>query len=335
MRPGLSRALTGVAVNPSAPLEVLLRLVAHQPAAEAMAWHRRHAMPAALAEKLLATGNRTIAEAFEDTPPPAVARRADDDVDRRCALARVPGLAPEVRDRLLRDPEPAVRVVALMRQDVPDDERRRVLAELEAIPEDSADGWLVGLVLSTAEHDADVLGWVDTLPLPERLRHVDSPVPAIRRAAIGSGGLPPEMSARLDADADPGVRRAAARRPDTPPDVLERLVAEHGDPHHSRPMLVEHPNFPPDGHVRLAAHPDAGRRRLALYGEELPGEVVAALARDTAPAVRAAAAAHPRLTEADAVRLLADEDPEVVEAAGASVVLPITVMTRLLDEAGL
>lgn len=51
--------------------------------------------------------------------------------------------------------------------------------------------------------------------------------------------------------------------------------------------------------------------------------------------LRTAAAGHPRLPLARLEALLLDDDRNVVEAAGASPVLPETVMVRLLDTAGL
>lgn len=457
MDPRLSRALTGLAENASAPLDVLMRLVACAPAAKRMAW-RRDDLPEALVRKLLATGNTAVALALGDPRHPPAVRRlvaehpdtamrtawtsfieeqisrggdvpkdllADyagpgglaslaahpdpmvrqvvasswydmpDDVRRalltdpdgrvraaaarghrpvpadlhesllrdeatrsavawyvtltprlaeelaegdeidRCDLAQNPTLPPEVRDRLLRDPEPTVLATVILRQDVPDAERRRIHAELAALPERSAESFSVGMLLGGADLDRNFLGWVYDLPLAERLRHLDSPVPAIRRAVARSDGLPADVFARLDADDEPSVRRAAAGRADTPPDVLERLVTEHGDVSHLRPMLVEHPNFPADGFVRLAAHPAPDRRRLALHGTELPVEVVTRLARDGDASVRAAAAAHPRLPGAAAAALLDDENLNVVQAAGSAAALPMTAMSRLLDDAGL
>ncbi|SEG53005.1 Leucine rich repeat variant [Thermomonospora echinospora] len=116
-----------------------------------------------------------------------------------------------------------------------------------------------------------------------------------------------------------------------PGEELERLVCEHGEDFSVSPLLVEHPNFPPQAFLRLAESDEPSIRHLALKNDDLPATLVSVLAVDPAPHVRRAAAEHRNLPVSCLPALLTDDDLQVVEAAGAAPAFPTPWMHQLLD----
>ncbi len=253
------------------------------------------------------------------------------DEELRGAVAVNPTLPVATRDRLAQDPSPYVRSRVLLRQDLPEDRRRRLHAAL--LTQREAVWGEVAFALTVLDEDEPT--WLPSRPLAERVAHLDSPIPCFRRCAAGSDDLPADVVRRLHSHEDVRVRHIVAQRADTPGDVLERLVDEHGESLKHRWGHTKHPNFPPDAFPRLATAENPGRRVLAARGPDLPTDVITALARDTEASVRAAAARHRRIPVPVLETLLTDDDPVVVEAAGANPVLPIDRMRALLDRAGL
>jgi hypothetical protein len=177
--------------------------------------------------------------------------------------------------------------------------------------------------------------WLRQQPLPVRMSYLDCPHAVFRRVIASTRDLPDEAWQQLDNDPDVEVRRTAARRPSTPPDVLERLVRSHGDVHHIRPMLVEHPNFPRHRLHTFIDEASPAVRYLTQYDPDLPTETLRRLATDPQPSVRRGAARHRRLTPTLFDQLLTDNDPEVVDDAAANPTLPRDRMYRILTDANL
>ncbi|MEV5720515.1 hypothetical protein AB0L41_42140 [Amycolatopsis mediterranei] len=252
------------------------------------------------------------------------------DEELRGAVALNPALPPASRDRLEQDPSQYVRSRVLLRQDLPEDRRRRLHAALLTEPEDVDTE--VPFAMALLHHERP--SWLPSRPLAERVAHLDSPIPCFRRYAATSADLPADVVRRLHAHEDVQVRHIVALRADTPGEVLERLVAEHGEGFRHRGH-TEHPNFPPEAFVRLATAENPSRRALAAKGPDLPADVIAVLARDTEAVVRAAAARHSRIPVRVLETLLTDNDQKVIEAAGTNPALPVDRMRALLDRAGL
>lgn len=283
------------------------------------------------AELLADQATRTKVASYAVLTPRMAQECALGDEALRAEVALNPSLPPELRDRLADDPSPLVRAQIILRQDTPEDLRHRPYQNLVVESKEDLNDAAIAVILMNGTE----IGWLRALPLQQRLAYLGSPIPCFRRQVAASRDLPPDVVAQLDADEDIEIRRTVARRADVPAAVLERLVLDHGESPKFRPLLVEHPNFPPEAFIRLATNPHPDRRSLALHNADLPTDIVATLAEDTAAFVRKAAAGHPRIPVACLQALLEDDDLEVVEAAGAAPALPRTVMVRLLNEAGL
>lgn len=254
----------------------------------------------------------------------------DEDEKVRQAVAGNPCLSAEMVARLVEVEDPLVRVAVVMSRHVDAGTRDRLYALLEA---GAAEGdiWAdVALHWNTAEPD-----WLREAPLDERMTYLDCPHPAFRGVLATCRDLPDEAWQRLDDDPEVSVRRAAAQRPDAPPEVLERLARAHGEAHHVRPLLVDHPRFPRHLLRTFVDEPEAHVRYMALEDPELPVAGLRRLAADTEAFVRRGAARHPRVTEALLERLLSDPDPEVADDAAANPVLRPARMERILADAGL
>ncbi|NNN29865.1 hypothetical protein HLK59_05725 [Streptomyces sp. S3(2020)] len=252
----------------------------------------------------------------------------DEDIQR--AVAGNPHLTAAMVARLLDLDDPLVRVAVAQSRHVDDATRDRLYALVEA---QRVDGDIDAEVAMTWNFTEPA--WMYDAPLDERLSYLDGPHAIFRRVLARSRDLPEEAWRRLDDDPDLAVRRAAARRPDTPPEVLERLVRAHGDVHHHRPLLVEHPNFPRHTLRTFVDEPASNVRSLALKDPDLPLPALQQLAADPEPFLRRGVARHPNITDALLERLLADPDPNVADDAAANPVLRPTVMDRILTEADL
>ncbi|MCS7477720.1 hypothetical protein ACFFQW_47125 [Umezawaea endophytica] len=273
----------------------------------------------------MGVGDRVTPDELAEHAGPGglVGQARDGDPLWRAAVANSWVAMPEaLRRELLDDPDAGVRKAAAgyPHPPAPVDLHAGLLAD-EATRE---------AVASYAELTAEA-----HLPLAERVAHLDSPIPCFRLCAAMSADLPEDVVRRLHSHEDVQVRRTVAQRSDTPGAVLEALVAEHGEALKHRPLLVEHPNFPPEAFTRLAVAENPRRRSLAARGPDLPADVLTALARDTDASVRGAVARHRNLPVPVLLTLLADEDQEVAEAASTNPALPSDAMRDLLDRAGL
>jgi hypothetical protein len=252
----------------------------------------------------------------------------DKDIQR--AVARNPHLSADMVAQLLDLDDPLVRVAVAQSRHVDDATRDRLYALVEAQRVDGDIDAKVAMSWDLSEPD-----WMLDASLDERLSYLDSTHAIFRRVLARSHDLPEEVWRRLDNDPDVGVRRAAARRPDAPPEVLERLVRAHGDVHHHRPLLVEHPNFPRHALRTFVDEPASNVRSLALEDPDLPVPALRELAVDPDPFLRRGVARHPNITDALLDQLLSDPDPNVADDAAANPALRPTVMDRILTEAGL
>ncbi|MEV7885822.1 hypothetical protein ACWD3I_36935 [Streptomyces sp. NPDC002817] len=255
-------------------------------------------------------------------------RTGDKGIQR--AVAGNPHLSADMVTQLLDLDDPLVRVAVAQSRHVDDAARDRLYALVEARRADGDIDAVVAMGWDLSEPD-----WMLDAPLDERLSYLDCPHAIFRRVLARSRDLPEEAWRRLDNDPDVAVRRTAARRPDASPDVLERLVRAHGDVHHHRPLLVEHPNFPRHTLRTFVDEPTSNVRFLALEDPDLSVPALRQLAADPNPFLRRGVARHPNITDALLDRLLSDPDPNVADDAAANPRLRPTVMDRILTEADL
>ncbi|MEV7585258.1 hypothetical protein ACIRUY_33700 [Streptomyces erythrochromogenes] len=246
------------------------------------------------------------------------------------AVAANPYLTADMVAGLQDSEDPVVRVAVACSRHVTPETRDRLLAVVEA--EEAAGSDDAALALRWFPPAPD---WLRDAPLAERLTYLDCPHPVFRQVLATGRDLPDRAWRRLDDDPDPTVRRNAARRPDAPPEVLLRLLREHGDVHHVRPMLVDHPNFPRRALRGFVDDPDPRVRVLALRDPDLPLAQLRQLAACGEPFLRVGVAGHPALGAELVEELLADPEPDVAHAAAAHPVLPRARMDRILAQAGL
>jgi hypothetical protein len=246
------------------------------------------------------------------------------------AVAGNPHLTAEMVAQLQENSDPFVRMaVALSRHTTPET-RHRLIALVEA---EKASGSIdARIAIGWPAYEPR---WLREVPLAERLSYLDCPHTVFRRVLAAGRDLPDEVWQRLDEDPDVSVRRAAARRPGTPPRVLVRLLREHGEVFHIRPLLVDHPNFPREALRTFVDEPDPRVRVLALEDPELPVPELWRFTDSEHKFLRAGAARHPNVTADLLERLLADREPKVVDEAAANRALPHARMGRILTDSGL
>ncbi|MFE7181354.1 hypothetical protein [Streptomyces erythrochromogenes] len=268
-------------------------------------------------------------------PPEAVAGFAGHpSVWLRLAVAEHPGLPAEVYARLAGDPAPRVRA-AVARNPGAGPEVSRVLA---ADPE-------VDVRRAVAHHPRvpfDVLGRLTptTRLGPHPLPPISAATPEeLARGAASANGrvrmlvahrhdLPPELRDRLAADPDASVAKAVAPHPGLSPERLRAMVALHGQQVLAR--VAANPDAPGDLLAELARHDPSARRALREIASHPNATAEALLPCLADGKSRVRAAAHPALPAAVVVGLLADPDPEVVEAAAGNPSLPPAVMAQLM-----
>ncbi|MEV7526165.1 hypothetical protein [Streptomyces sp. NPDC091371] len=173
-------------------------------------------------------------------------------------------------------------------------------------------------------------------PAEERLALVDSPLAFLRcGAASCSRSLPEKAVERLLNDSDPYVQKVAALYADSPSAAdLEQIVWEHGDHLKIRPGILGRPDFPSQAFPRFATS-ERAQLRAAAAAAALPADVLEKLAADVEPWVRAAAAGNPDLPLRCLPPLLANEQRNVAEEAGASARMPTEWMEALLTAEGI
>ncbi|MGI5255228.1 hypothetical protein [Actinacidiphila glaucinigra] len=287
-----ARRLAGLALNPAAPDDVLLRLLADGPPAARMVLCRDRALPDAVVD--------------------AVVRHPDRYT--RSFLARSPHAEPAQRARLLDDPEWFVRAHLADAPRMPGGVRPRPLPD-----------WAVVRMILT--YDNESLGgnlcFQTSAKLMESMR--THPEPKVRRMGVAWTGVPDEARDALLADPDDEVRDSVRRHlrhedpawverelPDRPCHgrahalmhcALSRGVVEgvlnapvgEGD----RWMIAGNPTLPADVVALLAADADPEVRERIAHRSDLGPDERRALAADTDPRVRLALSVHPALSEAE------------------------------------
>ena len=140
--------------------------------------------------------------------------------------------------------------------------------------------------------------------------------PAVRLQVARNPSSPPEALALLATDERYAVREAVAAHAYAPADVLDDLAADANE----RVQYVAQLRRSPLSLARAQQALETRRRnaKLAVAVQEAPGEVLARLADDRNPRVRAQVGLNP-FTPADTrTRLLADPVPDVQRVARAS-----------------
>ncbi|MFG2011648.1 hypothetical protein ACGFNF_21535 [Micromonospora sp. NPDC048868] len=288
----------GLAGNPAAPADVLLRLLDDHAEAVPAAFRRR-----------------------ADLPPAVVAGAMRHPSARvRGALAANPHIDPALRLGLLDDPER--RVVEFVRADpdlaLPD---RAFTPSLDRLVEQFRRG-----IMTPAELRGEVieLAWRDRRAVRVVATH---PEPLVRAAAVGLLGGPDEASRdelrqALLHDDVPEVRAATAHfyaereRAQEPADLPANGYAYRGllselplspalieyvlaaeDGREGVDAMATNPALPPEVVEALFDHPSADVRRSLAGRDDLTGAQLARLAADPDASVRTAASVHPALTE--------------------------------------
>lgn len=292
--PAPSPLLAGLAMNPAAPIEVLLRLVDEWPEQVCGGLRRRRELPPPVRNAMLRH------------PSPRI----------RGVLARHPQVDPSARTELLADPEWLVRIRAFGsegQEPLPDDVVVNLLGVLEGLPSDApfTSAELMIELLDAMRHDQ------------RRFRLViGHPRPGVRRYATTFWSLLDERSRRaLLEDQEPEVREAALAAVAYEQQVME--PADLPDRHcHAfwqvlqRPLsraLIDHvlasgdtaalgviggnPSLTVDVVETLLDHPDPSVRQGITGRADLTGDQLVRLAADPAVEVRTVVSVHPGLSE--------------------------------------
>ncbi|WP_407836009.1 hypothetical protein ACE1OC_05595 [Streptomyces sp. DSM 116496] len=284
-----ARRLAGVALNPSSPEDVLLRLLADGPPAVRMVLCRDRILPDAVVDAVL------------EHP----------DTRTRSFFARNPHVDPAQRAQLVDDPEWFVRAHLAAAPRLP------VGGAYRPLPDET-----VVHMISTYENDIQPDYRQISMELQRSMP--THPVAKVRSWGVGRWGvLPAEIRAALLADPDEDVREGARRhaRSEDPawverelPDrtcharwgmlmhqALSRTVVEgvltspvaEGE----RAAIAGNPSLPADVVVLLAGDPDPEVRERIAHRTDLGPAEMRALAVDPDPTVRLALSVHPALSE--------------------------------------
>ncbi|WP_020129592.1 hypothetical protein [Streptomyces sp. 303MFCol5.2] len=300
-----TRRLAGVALNPSAPQDVLLQLLAKAP----------------LAVRMVLCRDRVLPEAVVD----AVIEHPDHRT--RSFFARNPHVAPAQRVRLVDDPHWFVRA------HLAEAPRVTAPAEPRPLPDDT-------VVHMMNTYDPEHLGgtFYRQFSLTLRRSMATHPDAKVRAWGVGMWGWQDAKTrAALLADPDDEVRRRAQDRlrhedpvwvesvlPDRSchgrtgallHDALSRAVVDSvltapAGPEDRR-MIAGNPSLPPDVVVLLAADPDPEVRWHIARRTDLGPVERRALVSDPEPEVRRTVARHRDLGHDELRVLAADPDPKV------------------------
>ncbi|MBB4752750.1 hypothetical protein [Actinoplanes lobatus] len=293
--------VAGLAENPAAPADVLLR---RWPETAAYGLRRRETLPMAVQEAMAAHPLREV----------------------RSVLAHHRDVDPGIRARLLDDADWGIRHAALGRpgqRPLADPDRTRMMSELCEPPADDR--------RPTPEELFEDLAMADPENILFAARHPDH---RVRRIAALRTWWRDEMRVLLT-DPDPEVAAVAAEsiaeherimRPADLPDQhchafwrtlhrpLSRELAEQVLTSGDREAILSmsrNPSLPPDLVNLLAGHTDPEIRVHAAYREGLTGSQIAQLVADAEAEVRAAIGAHAGLAAEHVARLAADPDDGV------------------------
>ncbi|MCX4580137.1 hypothetical protein OHB41_44640 [Streptomyces sp. NBC_01571] len=271
---GLEALLRGLAGNPSAPPEVLVRLVAADVDRSALA--RRRDLPANAAAALADDRDATVRSELASHPtlPPAVqvvlAGDADPRVRGRLAEGaeyfttvgvhghHVPDPLPrEVYELLARDPEPKVRRALAFNRRLPDDVRARMLDDADSrTAAIAATEWPLAPTGRIGELLSRVTGASGRQML---LMHLDGPLPAEAARAIIA-----DIDAAAGAANSEGLLRQVAEVADLDDGLADRFLASAG----LRATVAANPTLSAEHVAELAGDPDNEVRAavVARYG---------------------------------------------------------------------
>ncbi|MFD3457552.1 hypothetical protein ACFWVC_35920 [Streptomyces sp. NPDC058691] len=311
------RRLAGLALNPAAPEDVLLRLLDDGPKVARIALCEHRALPGAVVEAVAAHPDRFVRGRFARNPHVDPAQRArlvdDPEWSVRALLSDGPDLPPHAIPALLPDrvvlhmirtyqdemqsgfsrqvsaefmwaahshPDPKVRLMGIGWRGVPDDVREALLAD----PDER---------VRKAVHDhlrREDPQYVER-ELPERPCHA-------RTDMLLHGALSRKVvESVLTAPAAEDERATIARNPTLPADVVALLST---DPDvEVRERIAHHPRLSRERRRALGADPDAGVRESIAYRSDLEPDELRALTRDPDPRVRLAASMDLALTDTE------------------------------------
>ncbi|MEU5535846.1 hypothetical protein [Streptomyces sp. NPDC020362] len=302
-----TRRLAGLALNPSASEEVLLRLLADAPLAVRMVLCRDRDLPEAVVDAVVEHPDRRTRGFFAENPhvDPAQRGRLVDDPDWIVRSCLVEG----PRIRFPHRPKP-----------LPDDVVVRMICTYNGEEP-------LGSHYFYQQMSSELIRSMPTHPLPE-----------VRLWGVGSWDrLTPGVRAALLADPDDRVRERVRQHlqyenpawvesvlPDRPShgrthallhQALSRavvdsvLTAPAGEDDKS--MIARNSSLPPDVVVLLAADPDPRVREEIARRADLGAAERHALVADPHPQVRRAVAYHADLGPAERDALATDTDPQV------------------------
>ncbi len=284
----------GVARNPAAPLDLLLRLLGTAPVCASRALKARLDLPAA------------VEKAMAGHPSPEV----------RGMLAEHPRVRPEIRGRLLADPDTRVMVRAFGAPGQPplsDDMVNGLLARIEDLPPEAllTPGEAYSELWPAMRYDRRLYRLAAAHPDPRVRRHaaahphwldeasraalLTDPVPAIRAATAAA--IAEDERVMRPADLPDRHRHAFAAVLQRPLSraLVDQVVADGDD--EALFFVAANPSTPPDVVSALLRHPAAIIRRRVAGRSDLNHEQLLALAADPAAEVRTAVSVHPGLTE--------------------------------------
>ncbi|MGW4894944.1 hypothetical protein ACWEQL_22145 [Kitasatospora sp. NPDC004240] len=296
-----TRRLAGTALNPAAPVDHLLRLLADGPPAVRMVLCRDRELPGPVVDAIV----------------------AHSDPRARGFLARNPHTDPAHRAHLVDDPEWHVRAA------LGDGPYGAMPAPPWAQPRPLPDAAVVRML---TEFENELLDGLYRVADRSFLRTMHThPVPEVRiKGALRWSSLTPEERETLLADPDDRVREAAERAaqpagpvPDRPcharthllmyglldPATVSAVLASGRD--EERAMIAQNPGLPADVLALLTRDRDPHVREVAADRPDLGPAEVAALVTDPDPGVRRTISRHPALTAAQRAVLATDPDPDV------------------------
>lgn len=274
-----ARRLAGVALNPSSPDDVLLRLLADGPEAVRMVLCRDRILPDAVVEAVL----------------------QHPDTRTRSFFARNPHADPAQRARLVDDPEWFVRAHLVQPPRLPHGGPHRPLPDETVVR-----------MLSTYDNDTLDHSLYQQISPGLRRAMPTHPVAEVRALGVGEWGLlTAGTRAALLADPDDEVRDRAERHARLEdPAWVERALPDR--PCHARWDLLMNQALSRTVVDGVLTAPVSGGERAAIAGNpSLPADVVVLLATDPDPEVRAKIAGRADLGPAERRALAVDPDPEV------------------------